>query len=70
MGIIILESPNGKITYANDRAVALYGVNPIGLETNNHSTKMMKILKPNGETYPTEKLPANRALRGLILSFR
>ena len=63
VGIIILESPNGKITYTNDRAVALYGVNPLGLETNNHSTKM-KLLKPNGETYPTEELPANRALRG------
>jgi PAS domain S-box-containing protein len=25
---------------------------------------MMKLLKPNGEIYPTEKLPANRALKG------
>ena len=64
VGIIILESPSGKINYANDRAIELYGANPMGLEIANHSTKMMKLLKPNGEIYPTEKLPANRALKG------
>jgi hypothetical protein len=36
----------------------------LGLETHNHSTKVMKLLKPNGEIYPPEKLPANRALKG------
>jgi PAS domain S-box-containing protein len=64
VGIIILESPTGRITYANDRAVELYGVNPAGLEIPNHSTKKMKILKPNGEIYPPETLPASRALNG------
>ena len=64
VGIIILESPTGRITYANDRAVELYGVNPIGLEVHDHSTKMMKLLKPNGEIYPIEMLPASRALNG------
>ncbi len=64
VGIIILESPTGRITYANDRAIELYGANPIGLAVHNHSTKMMKQLKPNGEIYPPEKLPANRALKG------
>ena len=64
VGIIILESPNGKITYANDRAIELYGANPIGFETHDHSTKIMKLLKPNGEIYPPEKLPATRALNG------
>jgi PAS domain S-box-containing protein len=64
VGIIILESPTGRITYANDRAVELYGINPSGLEIPNHSTKKMKILKPNGEIYPPETLPANRALNG------
>jgi len=63
VGIIILESPTGKITYANDRAIDLYGANPIGLDIRNHSTKM-KFLKPNGEIYPSENLPANRALNG------
>ena len=64
VGVIILESPSGRITYANDRAVELYGANPIGLEVPNHSTKTMKLLKPSGETYPPEKLPASRALNG------
>jgi PAS domain S-box-containing protein len=64
VGIIILESPTGRITYANDRAIQLYGGNPVGLEIPNHSTKMMKLLKPNGEAYPPEKLPASRALNG------
>jgi PAS domain S-box-containing protein len=64
VGIIILENPSGRITYVNDRAIELYGSNPIGLETHNHSTKIMKLLKPNGEVYPPEELPANRALNG------
>jgi len=64
VGIIILESPMGRITYANNRAIELYGADPIGLELHNHSTKVMKLLKPNGEIYPPEKLPANRALNG------
>ncbi len=64
VGIIILENPSGKITYANNRAVELYGANPVGLEMHNHSTKIMKLFKPNGELYPPEKLPANRALKG------
>ena len=42
----------------------LYGINPIGLKVCNLSTKMMKLLKPNGEIYPPEKLPANCALKG------
>ena len=64
VGIIILESSSGKITYANDRAIELYGINPLGLEITNHSTKVMKLLKPNGEIYPPELLPAYRALKG------
>lgn len=64
VGVVILESPTGTITYANDRAIKLYGVNPVGLEIPNHSTKKMKLLKPNGEIYPPENLPASRALNG------
>ena len=64
VGIIILESPTGIITYANDRAVELYGINPKGLEMPKHLMKKIKILKPNGEIYSPEKLPASRALNG------
>jgi PAS domain-containing protein len=31
VGIIILESSSGRITYANDHAVELCGVNQLGL---------------------------------------
>jgi PAS domain S-box-containing protein len=64
VGIIILENSSRKIAYANDRAVELYGVNPVGLSFSNHSTRIMKLLRPNGEIYPPQKLPANRALKG------
>jgi PAS domain S-box-containing protein len=64
VGIIILESPTGIITYANDRAVELYGINPKGLEMPTHLMKKVKILKPNGEIYPPGKLPASVALNG------
>ena len=64
VGIIILESPTGIITYANDRAVELYGINPKGLEMPKHLMKKIKILKPNGEIYSPEKLPASHALNG------
>jgi PAS domain S-box-containing protein len=64
VGIIILESLSGKITYANDRAVDLYGVNPIGLKVGNQLAKMVKVLKPDGEVYPPTMLPACRALQG------
>lgn len=63
VGIVILESSTGKITYANDRAVELYGINPLGFAFRSHSKKM-KLLRPNGELYPSKLLPANRALKG------
>jgi PAS domain S-box-containing protein len=64
VGIIILESSTGKITYANDRAVDLYGVNPIGLKVGSQLAKMVKLFKPDGEVYPPQMLPASRALQG------
>jgi PAS domain S-box-containing protein len=64
VGIIILENPTGIITYANDRAIELYGINPKGLEMPKHLMKKVKILKPNGEIYLPKKLPASLALNG------
>ena len=31
-GIVVIEKPNGKITYANKRAIELHGQNPCGIE--------------------------------------
>jgi PAS domain S-box-containing protein len=64
VGIIVLESPSGKITYANDRAIDLYGVNPIGLKVDIQLAKMVKLFKPDGKVYPPQTLPASRALKG------
>jgi PAS domain S-box-containing protein len=64
VGIEFIESQNGKITYANDRAIELYGVDPSGLEIKDQSTKLFKIYRANGEPYPLEDLPISRALKG------
>ncbi len=64
VGVIILESPTGRITYANDRAIDLYGANPVELDVLNQSTRIVKLLKPNCEICLPENLPANRALNG------
>ena len=64
VGITFFEYPKGKITYANDRAIELYGVNPVGLESKDESTKLFSLYRVNGEPYPTEDLPAKRAMEG------
>jgi len=61
-GVVVIEKENGKVSYVNNRAIELYGVDPRGLEMPNHSTKLMKLLTLNGEVYPPEKLPASKAL--------
>lgn len=68
VGIIFLECPKGKVTYANDRAIKLYGVSPLGLEIKDQATKLMTLLRSNGEPYPTEMLPMSRALNGIIVA--
>ena len=64
IGITFFEYPTGKITYANDRAIELYGVNPVGLENKDESTKLFTLYRVNGEPYPTKDLPARRAMEG------
>ncbi len=61
-GIVVIEKENGQVTYVNDRAIELYGVDPRGLEIPDHSTKRMKLLTLDGKVYPPEKLPASKAL--------
>jgi PAS domain S-box-containing protein len=68
VGIVFIECPNGKIIYANDRAIELYGVNPLGLEIKDQTTKPASLLLLNGELYPTEMSPLNRALEGVIVT--
>lgn len=65
VGIVFLRCPNGKITFANERAKILYGADPTGREYNDISTKQMSLYRANGEPYPTADLPMIRALRGI-----
>jgi two-component system sensor histidine kinase HydH len=64
VGIEFFEYPTGRITYANDRAIKLYGVDPTGLEIKDQATKLFRIYRVNGEPYSAEELPVSRALKG------
>ena len=60
-GVVVIEKAHGQVSYVNDRAIELYGVDPRGLELPNHSTKLMKLLTLDGDVYPPEKLPAKHS---------
>jgi PAS domain S-box-containing protein len=62
-GVIFIEKETGKIIYANDHAIQLYGADPRKPELSNHSTTSMKLLTLNGGIYPPEQLPASKALQ-------
>jgi PAS domain S-box-containing protein len=59
--VMVVEKPDGKVTYANKRAIKLHGVNPCGIELNKHPANL-KILTLNGKVCPTEELYSYRAL--------
>jgi PAS domain S-box-containing protein len=59
--VILLEKPNGLVTYANKRAIELYGVNPCGIAFEKHA-KGLKICKLDGQPCPTYQLNTYRAL--------
>ncbi|MBE0480003.1 MAG: PAS domain S-box protein [Dehalococcoidia bacterium] len=60
-GVVIIEKPDGRISYVNDSAVTLYGVDPRGLPLEEHSTGV-NLCRLDGSRYPPEELPASRAL--------
>ena len=59
--VVVVEKPDGKVTYANKRAIELHGVNPCGIEINKHPA-ILKILTLDGKVCPTEELYSYRAL--------
>jgi PAS domain S-box-containing protein len=59
--VIVIEKPYGKITYVNRRTVELHGIDPCGLEFNEHA-KDLKIFNLNGDVYSTNELYTYRAL--------
>jgi len=66
-GVIVIEKPDGRVTYVNEQALQLYGMDPRGIEMARHSTAA-RLLKVDGSIYPPEGLPASRALlRGEVV---
>ncbi len=59
--VLVVEKPNGKIIYANKRAVELHGVNPCGTELKDFSSTL-KIYTMEGKLCPTEQLLTYAAL--------
>ena len=61
-GVVIMEKPNGRVAYANSRAIELLKLNPCELELKDHLSGPLKLLKLDGTAYLTEELPSSRAL--------
>ncbi|MCW4000332.1 MAG: ATP-binding protein [Candidatus Bathyarchaeota archaeon] len=61
--IVVFESDNGKIVYANHQAVEIYGGNPCGITLVQLAEKL-DIRFQNGKRCPAEELFAYRALMG------
>ncbi len=59
--VVIVEKPDGKISYANKRAIELHGVNPCGIEIEKH-VEYLKIFTLEGKFCQTKSLPTYRAL--------
>lgn len=59
--IVVLEKPDGKVTYANNRAIELHGMNPCGLVLKEHPTSL-RIYSLDGKICPIEELYTYRAL--------
>jgi PAS domain S-box-containing protein len=59
--VVVLEKPDGNITYANKRAIELYGVDPCGVRLEKHAAAL-RIYTLDGKVCPTEELYTYRAL--------
>jgi PAS domain S-box-containing protein len=60
--VVIMDASNGKISYTNKRALQLYGFDTVGLDLDEHVSKV-KAKRADGTDYPLEELPVSRALR-------
>jgi PAS domain S-box-containing protein len=59
-GIVVIENPDGRISFINERARELYGMDPRGLKMESHSK--VGLLKLDGRPYLPEEMPASRSL--------
>jgi PAS domain S-box-containing protein len=60
-GVVVVEKNSEKITYVNDNAIVLFGVDLRQLEKPNRPAEL-KLLTPKGNVYPLEQLPTRKAL--------
>jgi PAS domain S-box-containing protein/putative nucleotidyltransferase with HDIG domain len=60
-GVVVIENPDGSISYVNDKACELYGIDPTGIKMPYRFSEM-GLLHLDGKSYKAEDLPANRAL--------
>lgn len=58
--VVVLEKPDGRITYVNQRARLLYGMDPRGLALAEHPE--IGLLKLDGTPYVPGEMPASRSL--------
>ena len=53
--MVVFEKPDGKVIYANKRAVELYGKDPCGIPLEKQAQEL-KIYSMDGKLCPTEEL--------------
>ncbi|MGB9979675.1 ATP-binding protein [Methanobacterium sp.] len=58
--VIIIEQPDGKISFINDHAKKLYGMDPTELKMEEYP--QIGLLKLDGSPYAPEEMPASRSL--------
>lgn len=60
-GVVIVEKPDGRLSYANERALQLWGRDPRGLDMWNRPMAL-RLLRTDGTVYLPKELPAIRSL--------
>lgn len=60
-GVLIVEKPDGRLSYANERALQLWGRDPRGLEMGKRPGAL-RLLRPDGTLFLPKELPAIRSL--------
>ncbi|MHB8898460.1 MAG: PAS domain S-box protein [Thermoguttaceae bacterium] len=60
--VVVVEAPDGRFSFMNKRALALYGVDYHGVDLVTNIAKIMAS-RPDGRVYGVEEVPASRALR-------
>ena len=59
--VVVFDKPDGKVIYANKRAIELHGKNPCGIALDKQAQDL-KIFSMDGKPCPTEELYTYRAL--------